>query len=125
MGATGLAATFLALRFLVGAEEEEVLRLASPDSSVEAVVEHSYGGGAAGYSDLFVYIVPRGDPIRGPVVLWTDHPDPEIRWLSAATLEVRPRSLVYSFRNFWTTDRRRDTIEIRLNPPLHSPRERF
>jgi hypothetical protein len=128
VAAAGLVATTLILRSLTAVmvgETEERLRLASPDSSIEAVVEWSYGGGGAGYSDLFVYIVPRGEPTRGPAVLWTDHPDPEIRWLSASQLEIRPRSFVRSFRNFWTTEHRPDTVEIRLDPPLHSPKERY
>src|SRR5690554_581010 len=51
-----------ALSTAFGGTTEEVLRVVSPDSGLDAVVERSSGGGAAGYSDLFVYIVPRGEP---------------------------------------------------------------
>lgn len=128
VGALSIALTYVMSRALstaLGGTAEEVLRVVSPDSSLDAVVQWSSGGGAAGYSDLFVYIVPRGEPPRGPVLLWTDHPVPEIRWLGTSQLELRPGSFVRSFRNFWTSGQRADTVEIRLSPPLHTPKERF
>lgn len=118
MSVLGLIATgWLLLLFsdFAQGERDEVFRISSPDSVVDVVVIWSSGGGAAGWSDMFVYLTTAGDSATGPPIIWTDGPKPEIRWIEPGYVEMEPKAFVREFRNFWVSPIG-DTVEVRLRP---------
>jgi hypothetical protein len=93
-------------------EEQEIDRIASPDSLVEAVV--SLGGAGATTSEVYrLYIVALGHPVplgSGSEVLRADRVEGlGAVWVEPQVLEIRyHRARVFHFTNFWMAREVRD-----------------
>jgi hypothetical protein len=105
------------------ADVEEVARVASPDSAVDAVLTRTNTHATADFVHR-IYIVPRGERLnegRGHELFRADHVDSlAVAWNAPRRLEVRyARARIFSFTNFWNSAAVRDygyTVEIRLHP---------
>jgi hypothetical protein len=82
---------------------EEILRVESPDSVVEAVLVRTNAGATTAYG-YFLYIVPKGKPVSEKTeVLRADHAeDMAILWGAPKELHVFPKEArIFHFRNVW------------------------
>lgn len=107
----------------VGGVTEELARVTSPDSLVDAVFTRTNSHATVPYV-YRVYIVARGKPTRGDrvfEVFRADHVDRvSLAWARAGLLEIRyARARIFHFTNFWSAgDVRNFTyeVDIRLHP---------
>lgn len=105
------------------ANAEEVARVASPDSVVDAVLTRTNTHATADFVHR-IYIVPRGERLSGTrdhELFRADHVDSlALTWDAPRRLEVRyARARIFTFTNFWNSAAVRDygyTVEIRLHP---------
>lgn len=99
---------------------EEVERVTSPDSVVDAVVIQSDAGATTPFVDE-VYIVPKGGKPTGTALLTGDHLiGLELKWLEPKFLEIRyKQGRIHKFTNFWQSKEIQDfryVVELRLVP---------
>lgn len=83
--------------------QEEVERVTSPDSIVDAVLMRSNSGATSSFS-YEVHIVPAGGmPKEGKEVLRADHMiSAELEWPSSGILEIHyDHARIFHFQNFW------------------------
>jgi hypothetical protein len=81
---------------------QEISRITSPDSVVDAVlIERGVGATVATPSEI--YIVPKGGKVTGEPLLRGDHMDKlTLIWKQSRLLEVSyAKGRIFSFRNFW------------------------
>jgi hypothetical protein len=72
-------------------DEQEINRLSSPASSVEAVLTKRSGGGAAGVFSLRLYLVEtqeQGKDLDDPVAVITGCDSVDLRWQSPRVLQL-------------------------------------
>lgn len=104
-------------------QTEEVARVVSPDSVVDAVLTRTNTHATADFVHR-IYIVPRGERLnerRDHELFRADHVDSlALVWNAPRRLEVRyAKARVFAFANFWNSAAVRDfgyTVEIRLHP---------
>lgn len=99
---------------------EEVERVTSPDSIVDAVVIQSDAGATTPFVHE-VYIVPKGGKPSGTALLTGDHLIGfELKWLAPRFLEIRyKQGRIYKFTNFWRSKEIQNfsyIVELRLVP---------
>ena len=81
---------------------QEISRITSPDSTVDAVlIERGVGATVATPSEI--YIVPKGEPVSGEPLLRGDHMDKlTMTWKPSRLLDIGyAKGRIFSFRNFW------------------------
>jgi hypothetical protein len=111
--------TAVFIRYCDIATREEVERVTSPDSVVDAVVVRLNGGATTPFSYM-VYIVPvGGEPKGGTEVFTADHlVDRRIEWKERGLLEIHYRNArIFHFTNFWQSKSVQNlgyVVEIRL-----------
>jgi len=85
-------------------DKKELLRLASPDKKVEAILVRIACGGATTSYDFRLSIVPLGkEPKRSDTVFLAEKLEGEsIQWIAPKVLEIRyEKARILNFRNFW------------------------
>lgn len=102
----------------VGVAQEEIARIASPDSVVDAVLVESNCGATCGYAYL-VTIVPRGEPAGEHPLFRADKASGlNLEWERAKVLNIEYDSArIFHFSNFWQSrdvDNFRYTVRVRL-----------
>ncbi len=116
-------------------EYEEVMRIKSPDSKVEAVHVRGNCGATTPFTEN-VFIVPLGDKTPEPkadyAMFLADHTDGlKIVWRELKILEIHyNQARIFKFTNFWHSKKVDDfsyVVEIRLVPlkPDFSLPERY
>lgn len=114
----GGALTTQACPFL--APREELKRVVSPDSLVEAVLARELGGATVDYA-YSVFVVPRGDPLpRRAKFSATNVVDLDVVWRQPRLLQIRYRQAkINRFVNWWHSaelDDYRYVVELQLVP---------
>ncbi len=103
---------------------EEIDRVTSPDSKVDAVHIRGNCGATTSFTD-HVFLVPKGEKTPDPAddfqCLLADHTSGlKLIWTDAKVLDIIYREArIYRFTNFWHTeklDNYSHIVEIRLNP---------
>jgi hypothetical protein len=103
------------------ADSEELLRVTSPDSKVDAVLIRTGGPTTVGFS-FKLFVVPRGvHPSKSGELLLADRvKNLTAVWQSPKRLELRyDEARIYSFSNFWHSkdiDDFKYIVELRLVP---------
>jgi hypothetical protein len=87
------------------AQETELARVASPDGQTVALLDGKSGGGAAGASVVYLYLVEAKD-MRDhgePVLVATDCQGLSLTWLTQSTLRINyyPTCWIKRFTNRW------------------------
>jgi hypothetical protein len=104
-------------------EHRELARIASPDHNTLAILVWEYGGGAAGSSEHYVYLIEAGSKksLDKPVLAAT-RCDPSISWSDSHTLQInyQPDCSIRQFHNKWYSasdiqNARPSSVEIILN----------
>ena len=104
-------------------EHRELARISSPDHNTFAILVWEYGGGAAGSSEHYVYVIEAGskESLDKPVLAAT-HCDPSISWRDSRTLQInyQPDCSIRQFQNKWYSasdiqNARHSSVEIILN----------
>lgn len=104
-------------RLLFPGEREEVSRVTSPDSAFDAVVIWGYGGGAAGWSQLYVYVTPVGAEPTGEPIIRTYDSVPAIHWIDGRHVRLVPYNPVEDVNRVWISpEDGTDTVRISLQP---------
>lgn len=113
---------------------EEVLRIPSPDSVVDAVLMKTNGGATTSFG-YELYIVPSGrKPQKGSESFNADHLDGmNVLWKQTRLLEIQYREgRIFRFTNFWQSkdvENFHYVVELRLVPLTPSfslsPRDRW
>ncbi len=110
---------------------EEISRVKSPDSFVDAVLVQSNCGATTPYGYLLCIVPTGGKYKKDEYLLNADHVDGlEIHWRQPKLLEIRYREArIFHFSNFWHTREVQDfayVVELRLVPssPTFSLSER-
>lgn len=111
-------------------EDEELLRITSPNNKVDAVMIRTNCGATTAYS-YRIYLVYRGERVpkgwlieKSGLVFVADHVEGEsIQWIAPKLLEIRySQARIFKFKNFWYLGNNNnfDVISIReisLTPP--------
>jgi hypothetical protein len=87
-------------------KEEEIERITSPDSLVDAVLIGRNGGATTSYS-YTLYLVPSGkEPIKNREVFRANHTTGlSIHWINPTNLEIAfDESQIFHFTNFWSSN---------------------
>ena len=106
-------------------EREEILRIKSPDSVVDAVLVRTNAGATTSYGYMF-YIVPTGkEPKEGNEVLKADNlVNVTLNWKEPRFLEISyEKGRIFSFTNFWHSKEVQNfeyIVELRLVPLTES-----
>lgn len=105
---------------VIPSPREELKRVVSPDSLVEAVIVREGGSPTVDYG-YEVYIVPFGDPLpRRPRFGATNVADLEVVWPQARLLQIRyRRAKIDRFVNWWHSaklENYRYVVELQLVP---------
>lgn len=106
---------------------EEILRIPSPDSMVDAVLMRTDGGATTSFG-YYLFIVPAGrEPEFGYESFIADHlVGEQIRWREPKFLEIQfDEARIFHFKNFWYSkdvQNFRYIVELNLKPtnPLSS-----
>jgi hypothetical protein len=104
-------------------EHRELARISSPDHTTLAILVWEYGGGAAGSSEHYVYVV-EASATKSPDKpdLTATQCDPSISWSDSHTLQInyQPDCSIRQFQNKWYSasdiqNARHASVEIILN----------
>jgi hypothetical protein len=104
-------------------EHRELARISSPDHTTLAILVWEDGGGAAGSSEHYVYVMEAGATISpNKPVLTATNCDPSISWSDSYTLQIyyQPDCSIRQFQNKWYSasdiqNARHASVEIILN----------
>jgi hypothetical protein len=107
-------------------DSEELWRVTSPDSRVDAVIIRIGGGGATVGFSYKLFIVPRGEKAgtTGECLLADKIGDVSATWRKPQNLEIRyDQARIFSFQNFWQSkdlDNFKYVVELQLVPTASS-----
>jgi hypothetical protein len=106
-------------------EHRELARISSPDQKLEAILVWEFGGGAAGSSEHYLYLVDTGPKESRQKPVWEggNCNGTAISWLDGHTLQITypsPYCTIRQFTNKWYSpsqiqNDRYDPVEIVLH----------
>lgn len=103
-------------------ETNEIVRVTSPDSVVDAFITQNGGGGATVGFTYTLYIVPKGnvkDKYNDPILLADRIEDLNVKWIKPRLLDITfQKARIFKFSNFWSCseiDNFKYEVEVKLN----------